>query len=143
MQRHLGSFDFILDTVSAVHDLNAYLDLLQPPVLVDVCFARVLDIARRGTGEHVTPTRVELRGSPGQREMYEAHFACPAKFDARQNTLVFATADVERPSSPTIRTSSRPSSAAPPADSGIRRHSGWAPGSTASRCLRSAWAAWA
>jgi uncharacterized zinc-type alcohol dehydrogenase-like protein len=29
MQRHLGSFDFILDTVSAVHDLNAYLDLLR------------------------------------------------------------------------------------------------------------------
>lgn len=69
----------------------------EPPVLVDVCFARVLDIARRGTGEHVTPRRVELRGSPGEREMYEAHFGCPAKFDARQNTLVFAKADIDRP----------------------------------------------
>ena len=29
LQKHLGSFDFILDTVSAVHDLNAYLDLLK------------------------------------------------------------------------------------------------------------------
>jgi uncharacterized zinc-type alcohol dehydrogenase-like protein len=29
MQRHLGSFDYILDTVSAVHDLNACLDLLR------------------------------------------------------------------------------------------------------------------
>jgi uncharacterized zinc-type alcohol dehydrogenase-like protein len=29
MQKHLGSFDFILDTVSAVHDLNPYLDLLR------------------------------------------------------------------------------------------------------------------
>jgi uncharacterized zinc-type alcohol dehydrogenase-like protein len=29
MQKHLGSFDFILDTVSAEHDLNAYLDLLK------------------------------------------------------------------------------------------------------------------
>ena len=29
MQKQLGSFDFILDTVSAVHDLNAYLDLLK------------------------------------------------------------------------------------------------------------------
>jgi alcohol dehydrogenase (NADP+) len=29
MQKHLGSFDFILDTVSAVHDLNAYIDLLK------------------------------------------------------------------------------------------------------------------
>jgi len=29
MQKHLGSFDFILDTVSAVHDLNALLGLLK------------------------------------------------------------------------------------------------------------------
>jgi uncharacterized zinc-type alcohol dehydrogenase-like protein len=29
MQKHLRSFDFILDTVSAKHDLNAYLDLLK------------------------------------------------------------------------------------------------------------------
>lgn len=28
MQQHTGSFDFILDTVSAKHDLNAYLNLL-------------------------------------------------------------------------------------------------------------------
>jgi uncharacterized zinc-type alcohol dehydrogenase-like protein len=29
MDRHLGSFDFILDTVSAKHDLNAYLALIK------------------------------------------------------------------------------------------------------------------
>jgi uncharacterized zinc-type alcohol dehydrogenase-like protein len=29
MQKHVASFDFILDTVSAVHDLNAYLELLK------------------------------------------------------------------------------------------------------------------
>ncbi len=29
MQKHLASFDFILDTVSGEHDLNAYLDLLK------------------------------------------------------------------------------------------------------------------
>lgn len=29
MQKHAGSFDFILDTVSAAHDINAYLDLLR------------------------------------------------------------------------------------------------------------------
>ncbi len=29
MQKHLGSFDFILDTVSAAHELNPYLDLLK------------------------------------------------------------------------------------------------------------------
>ena len=29
MQKHAGSFDFILDTVSAAHDLNAYINLLK------------------------------------------------------------------------------------------------------------------
>jgi hypothetical protein len=29
MAKHAGSFDFILDTVSADHDLNAYLGLLK------------------------------------------------------------------------------------------------------------------
>jgi uncharacterized zinc-type alcohol dehydrogenase-like protein len=29
MQKQQGRFDFILDTVSAAHDLNAYLDLLK------------------------------------------------------------------------------------------------------------------
>ncbi|MGC8521075.1 MAG: NAD(P)-dependent alcohol dehydrogenase [Steroidobacteraceae bacterium] len=29
MRRHAGSFDFILDTVSAAHDINAYLNLLR------------------------------------------------------------------------------------------------------------------
>ncbi len=28
MQKHAGSFDFLLDTVSADHDINAYLSLL-------------------------------------------------------------------------------------------------------------------
>jgi uncharacterized zinc-type alcohol dehydrogenase-like protein len=30
MQKHAGSFDFILDAVSAQHDINAYLNLLRP-----------------------------------------------------------------------------------------------------------------
>jgi len=29
MQKHAGTFDFILDTVSADHDINAYLNLLK------------------------------------------------------------------------------------------------------------------
>jgi len=69
----------------------------EPPLLVDVCFARVVDIARRGTGGPVTPKRLELRGATGNREMYEAHFGCPAKLDARQNTIVFDKADLDRP----------------------------------------------
>jgi AraC-like DNA-binding protein len=64
---------------------------------VDLAFAWVVGIARRGTGGLVNPTRLELRGATRNRAMYEAHFGCPARFDARQNTIVFGKADLDRP----------------------------------------------
>jgi len=69
----------------------------EPPLLVDLCFAWVVGIARRGTGGLINPRRLEFHAATGNREMYEAHFGCPAKFDARQNTIVFAKADLDRP----------------------------------------------
>ena len=69
----------------------------EPSALVDVCFARMLSIVRRGTGAPVTPRRLELRGATGSRQMYEAHFGCPTKLAARENTIVFGKADLDRP----------------------------------------------
>jgi AraC-like DNA-binding protein len=69
----------------------------EPALLVDVCFARVVSIGRRGTGRAVNPKRLELQRAPAQREIYEAHFQCPVKFRARENALVFSKADVDRP----------------------------------------------
>jgi AraC-like DNA-binding protein len=69
----------------------------EPPLLVDLCFAWVVGIARRGTDGLINPRRLEFQAATGNREMYEAHFGCPAKFDARENTIVFAKADLDRP----------------------------------------------
>ena len=69
----------------------------EPPLLVDVAFARVVDIARQGTGGLAHPKRLELRGATRNREMYEAHFGCPAKFETRHNAIVFAKVDLDRP----------------------------------------------
>jgi len=69
----------------------------EPPVLIDVCFAWVTAIARRGTGGLVNPKRLELRGAARSRAVYEAHFGCPVKFDSRQNAIVFAAAGLDRP----------------------------------------------
>lgn len=69
----------------------------EPPLLVDLCFAWVVGIARRGTGGLINPKRLELREATGNRQMYEAHFGCPAKFGTRGNTIVFARADLDRP----------------------------------------------
>jgi AraC-like DNA-binding protein len=69
----------------------------EPPLLVDLCFAWVVGIARRGTGGLINPKRLEFRAGTENRRMYEGHFGCPAKFDARQNTIVFDKADLDRP----------------------------------------------
>jgi len=72
-------------------------DEKEPALLIDVCFAWIVGIGRRGTGRLVNPKRVELQRTEAHRKMYEQHFQCPVKFGARQNVLVFDKADVERP----------------------------------------------
>src|SRR6266851_3901663 len=69
----------------------------EPPLLVDVCFAWIVSIGRRGTRRQVNPKRVELQRASAHRKIYEAHFQCPLRYGARQNVIVFDKADVERP----------------------------------------------
>ena len=69
----------------------------EPALLVDMCFAWIVAIARRGVGRALSPKRVEFQRTPAHREMYEAHFRCPVKFKARQNALIFSKAGVELP----------------------------------------------
>jgi AraC-like DNA-binding protein len=69
----------------------------EPPLLVDVCFAWIVSIARRGTGQLLNPKRVELERASAHREMYEAHFHSPVKFKASQNALIFSKADMDLP----------------------------------------------
>ena len=69
----------------------------EPPLLVDVCFAWIVDMASRGIGRPMIPKRVEFQRAPIHREMYEAHFRCPVTFKAKQNALVFSKAGLELP----------------------------------------------
>ncbi len=69
----------------------------EPPLLVDLAFAWVVAIGRRGTDGLVRPKRIELREATGSRQMYEAHFGCPVQFGARHNTIVYAATDLDRP----------------------------------------------
>jgi hypothetical protein len=67
----------------------------EPPLLVDVCFACILAIGRRGTGRPLNPKRVEPERAATHREMYEAHFDSPVKFKSNRSSLVFNKADIE------------------------------------------------
>ena len=69
----------------------------EPPLLVDLAFAWVVAIGRRGSGGRVNPKRLELRGANRGRKLYEAHFGCPVRLSARRNTIVYAKTDLDRP----------------------------------------------
>ena len=69
----------------------------EPAFLVDVCFAWILSIARRGTGRSIHPKRVEFQRPEANRAMYEKHFQCPIKFRTARNVLVFNKADMDVP----------------------------------------------
>jgi len=69
----------------------------EPPILVDLCLAWILDIGQRGTGVRFYPLRVELIRPPDHREALEEHFRCRVKFGAARNALVFRSSDLSRP----------------------------------------------
>jgi AraC-like DNA-binding protein len=69
----------------------------EPPLLVDLAFSWLTAIARRGTCGRIDPRRIELRAASGKREMYEEHFGCEVRLGTRQNAIVFARADIDRP----------------------------------------------
>ena len=79
----------------SVHFTWLLADEEEPAMLVDVCFAWILTIARRGMGRSINPKRVEFQRPETYRGVYERHFHCPIKFKAAQNVLVFNKADVD------------------------------------------------
>lgn len=69
----------------------------EPAVLVDLCFAWIVAIGRRGTGSALCPLRLELARPAAHRKVLESHFGCRVTFEAGRNALVFRTAELERP----------------------------------------------
>jgi AraC-like DNA-binding protein len=69
----------------------------EPAIAVDVDFASLVELGRRGTGHRLTPLRVELtRSGPGTGAQ-KIFFGCPIHFKARRNLLVLSALDLDRP----------------------------------------------
>jgi AraC-like DNA-binding protein len=64
---------------------------------IDMCFAWMVTIGRRGIGHSIHPLRVEFRRPETNRRIYENYFGCPVKFSARYNKLFFRVEDVNQP----------------------------------------------
>ena len=69
----------------------------EPSTLIDICFAWVVTVGRRGIGRDIKPLRVEFQRPEANRRLYERHFGCPVKFGAGRNKLVFRKEDISRP----------------------------------------------
>ena len=64
MKKHLNSFDFILDTVAAAHDINAYLELLKRDATLDAGGRAATAAAReRVQPHHEAPPSLPARSS--------------------------------------------------------------------------------
>lgn len=81
----------------AVHFIWLLAQETEPAMLVDVCFAWILTIARRGMGRAIRPIRVEFQRPESHRRMYETHFQCPVRFKAAKDALVFSKQDMDGP----------------------------------------------
>lgn len=69
----------------------------EPAVATDVTFAMLLELGRRGTGQHVTPRRGEFVRTGPRDEVYRAYFGCPIRYGASRNALVLKSTDLGRP----------------------------------------------
>ena len=70
---------------------------VEPPVLVEHCFAWVLTIARHGSGTSIAPLRVELVQPRKHIKALERFFGCPVVCGKSRNAMIFRPADAALP----------------------------------------------
>jgi AraC-like DNA-binding protein len=68
-----------------------------PAIAADVSFAMLVELGRRGTGQRLTPNRVELVRPNPRSDVYKAYFGCPIRYGAVADVLVLKQTDLERP----------------------------------------------
>lgn len=68
-----------------------------PAIAADVDFASLVELGRRGTGQHIAPLRVEFARAAPKSNVHEAFFGCPVRFNAPRNLLVLRSTDLDRP----------------------------------------------
>ncbi|TJW05714.1 MAG: AraC family transcriptional regulator [Mesorhizobium sp.] len=68
-----------------------------PAVATDVAFAFVVELGRRGTGQHLTPSRVEFRRPDPKSDAHRTYFGCPVRYGPPRDLLVLRSTDLDRP----------------------------------------------
>ena len=68
-----------------------------PAIATDIALATLVELGRRGTGQRLTPSRVELVRTKPDSQVYQTYFDCPIRFGAAADVLVLKTTDLDRP----------------------------------------------
>lgn len=69
----------------------------EPAVSVDVAFAALLELGRRGTGHHIAPAFVELARPDPKNRRYRDYLGCEIRFGAARNAMHLRSSDLDRP----------------------------------------------
>jgi AraC-like DNA-binding protein len=69
----------------------------EPPVMVDIVFATLVELGRRGTKQPLNPMRVELNRATERTGVHRAYFNCPVVFRAARSRLILKRVDLDRP----------------------------------------------
>lgn len=69
----------------------------EPAISVDVAFATVIELARRGTVHPVNPLRVEYRRAGSRDGLYRDYFQAPVSFGGDADRLILDALDLDRP----------------------------------------------
>ncbi|KQY20309.1 AraC family transcriptional regulator [Rhizobium sp. Root482] len=69
----------------------------EPALSIDVSFAFVVQLGRKGTGQHIAPLRVDFARPRSGGAEHEAFFGCPIRYNATRNLLVMRSNDLDRP----------------------------------------------
>ncbi|OCJ13904.1 AraC family transcriptional regulator [Rhizobium sp. AC44/96] len=69
----------------------------EPSIAVDVDFATLVELGRRGTGQRLTPVRVELQRADPKSDVHRLYFGCPIRYGQSRNAVILKSADLDRP----------------------------------------------
>ena len=56
-----------------------------------------IELARRGTGQFIVPARIEFARPDPKTPAIRDHFACPIRYNAPRDMIVFNSADLDKP----------------------------------------------
>jgi AraC-like DNA-binding protein len=69
----------------------------EPELSVNVSFAFLLSLGRRGTGQRLTPLRLKIASCGTPTAEQQAFFGCPITYGSDRDTLVLSASDLDRP----------------------------------------------